>query len=281
MIVAGSESQALAARVAHESGDDLVEVEYERFPDGESLVRVPGIEDSRAVVVASTPTDETYIELLQTIDACSDAERVDVVMPYMGYARQDKKFEEGEPVTARALGRAVSDGVDSVTTVNVHEPSVLDWFDAETQNLDAVSVLGEKLEDTVESDSPIVLSPDAGAIELAESAQSVLGGEVDYLEKTRISGDEVEIQPKELSVEGREVVIVDDMVATGGTMSTAVELLEEQGAEKVYAACVHPVFARNAVLRLYSAGVEEVVTTDTLKSGLDTVSVASLIADSL
>ncbi|XGI84384.1 ribose-phosphate diphosphokinase [Halorutilales archaeon Cl-col2-1] len=281
MIVAGSESQALAARVAHESGDDLVEVEYERFPDGESLVRVPGIEDSRAVVVASTPTDETYIELLQTIDACSDAERVDVVMPYMGYARQDKKFEEGEPVTARALGRAVSDGVDSVTTVNVHEPSVLDWFDAETQNLDAVSVLGEKLEDIVESDSPIVLSPDAGAIELAESAQSVLGGEVDYLEKTRISGDQVEIQPKELSVEGREVVIVDDMVATGGTMSTAVELLEEQGAEKVYAACVHPVFAKNAVLRLYSAGVEEVVTTDTLKSGLDSVSVASLIADLL
>ena len=275
MIVAGSASQVLAARVARETGRELAEVEYEEFPDGERMVRVPGATDEAVTVVASTPTDSKYVELLQILDACSDASRIDLVLPYMGYARQDKKFEEGEPVSARALASAVP-RLDTVTTVNVHEDGVLDWFDAdETHDLDAVPLLA----DSLSVENPLVVAPDEGARALAESlADSLNGADADHLVKERLSGDEVRLHPKSLDAEGRDAVVVDDMVATGGTMSEAVEMLKEQGARSVHAACVHPVFARNAVLRLYSAGAEEVVATDTLSTALSKVSVAPIVA---
>jgi len=278
MIVAGSASQVLSARVADETGRELVEVEYEEFPDGERMVRVPGVADENVAVVASTPTDSKYVELLQILDACSDASRIDLVLPYMGYARQDKKFEEGEPVTARALASALP-RVETVTTVNVHEDGVLDWFDAdETYDLDVTPLLA----DSLSVEKPLVLSPDEGARHLAESlADAFEGADADHLVKERLSGDEVRINPKSLDAEGRDAVVVDDMVATGGTMSTAVGMLKEQGASSVHAACVHPVFARNAVLRLYSAGADTVVATDTLSTALSKVSVAPVVARSL
>jgi ribose-phosphate pyrophosphokinase len=276
MIVAGSASQVLAARVARETGSELAEVEYEEFPDGERMVRVPGATDENIVVVASTPTDSKYVELLQILDACSDASRIDLVLPYMGYARQDKKFEEGEPVSARALASAIPH-IDSATTINLHERSVLeDWFDAdETHDLDAVPLLA----DSLSVENPLVVAPDEGARDLAESlADAFDGADADHLVKERLSGDEVRLHPKSLNAEGRDAVVVDDMVATGGTMSEAVEMLKEKGARSMHAACVHPVFARNAVLRLYSAGAEEVVATDTLSTSLSKVSVAPVVA---
>ena len=279
MIVAGSASQVLAARVARETGRELAEVEYEEFPDGERLVRVPGAGREEVAVVASTPTDDAYVELLQLLDACSDASRVDLVIPYMGYARQDKQFEEGEAVSARALASALP-RVDSATTVNLHETSVLeDWFDADERNdIDATPLLA----DALSVEDPLVVSADGGARALAESLADALdGAEADYLVKERLSSDEVRVHPKSLEAEGRDAVVVDDMVSTGGTMSEAVEILNEQGARSVHAACVHPVFARNAVLRLYSAGAETVVATDTLSTALSKVSVAPLVARSL
>lgn len=279
MIVSGSASQVLSARVAGETGHRLAEVEYKNFPDGERLVRVPGAIDEEVTVVASTPTDAAYVELLQILDACSDASRVDLVVPYMGYARQDKQFEEGEAVSARALASAVP-RVETVTTVNLHESEVLDdWFDAdEKRDLDATPLLA----DALSVEDPLVVSADEGARNLAESLAEALGGaDVDHLVKERVSGEEVDIHPKSLDAEGRDAVVVDDMISTGGTMSEAVEMLDEQGAHSVHAACVHPVFARNAVLRLYSAGAETVVATDTLSTALSKVSVAPLVARSL
>jgi ribose-phosphate pyrophosphokinase len=280
MIVAGSESQVLAARVARETGRELAEVEYENFPDGERLVRVPGAADENVAVVASTPTDAAYVELLQILDACSDASRIDLVLPYMGYARQDKQFEEGESVSARALSSALPT-VETVTTVNLHECSVLeDWFDAEKKNdLDATPLLADAF--PLDEDA-LVVSPDEGARELADALGDALGGaDSDHLVKERTSGDEVRMHPKSLDAEGRDAVVVDDMVATGGTMSEAIEMLNEQGARSAHVACVHPVFARNAVLRLYSAGAETVVATDTLSTTLSEISVAPLVARNL
>ena len=279
MIVSGSASQALSARVARETGRELAEVEYENFPDGERLVRVPGADGKEVAVVASTPTDAEYVELLQILDACSDASRVDLVVPYMGYARQDKQFGEGEAVSARALASAVP-RVETVTTVNLHESAVLeDWFDAAGRHdVDATPLLA----DSLSVEDPFVVSPDGGAYPLAESLADAFGGaDADHLVKERVSGDEVNIHPKSLNTEGRDAVVVDDMVSTGGTMSEAVGMLKEQGASSVHAACVHPVFARNAVLRLYSAGAETVVATDTLSTALSDVTVAPVVARSL
>lgn len=277
MIVAGSRSQVLAGRVARSLGVPLAEVRYEEFPDGERLVRVPGLDGvERVVVVASTPTDSSYVELLQLVDACSDAGEVNLVLPYMGYSRQDKEFREGEAVSAHAIARGVRD-VDSVSTVNVHEPSVLDWFDCPARDLDASGALA----DAFDLDSPLVVSPDGGAVDLARNLADSLDGDSNHLRKTRVSGDEVEVEPKKLSAEGRDVVLVDDMISTGGTMQEAIRVLDDQGAERVYAACVHPVLAGSAVVDLYRAGVEEVVATDTLETAVSRVSVAGVIADSL
>jgi len=186
MIAAGSASQVLAARVARETGRELVRVEYERFPDGERLVRVPDTEGKEVAVVASTPTDAAYVELLQILDACSDASRIDLSVPYMGYSRQDKQFEGGEAVSARALASAIP-SLETVTTVNVHERAVLDWFDAETADIDATPVLA----DALDADEPLVVAPDEGARSLADSLAELLGGDPDHLVKKRVSGDEV------------------------------------------------------------------------------------------
>ncbi|MCX2818333.1 ribose-phosphate diphosphokinase [Haladaptatus sp. F3-133] len=277
MIVAGSESQVLAARVARETGRKLVRVEHESFPDGERLVRVPGVEDKEVAVVASTPTDEAYVELLQILDAVRGASRTDLVIPYMGYSRQDDEFEDGEAVSARALGSALPH-VDSVTTVNLHETDVLeDWFDApERRDLDAAPALADAF--TEELEEPLVVAPDGGARKLAQSLAERVGGDADHLVKKRLSGDEVRIETQEVDAQGRDAVLVDDIVATGGTMTEAVEVLRGNGARSVRVACVHPVFARNAVLRLYSAGVERVVATDTLGTALSEASVAPVLA---
>jgi ribose-phosphate pyrophosphokinase len=128
---------------------------------------------------------------------------------------------------------------------------------------------------------PVVISPDKGAMEMAKNAAVHLGAECDYLEKTRLSGTEVSIAPKEIDVVGRDVVIFDDMIATGGTMATAITLLRKQGAKRVFLAAVHPVLTGNAVLKLYRSGVEAVIAADTLDRSVSTVSVAPLIAEAI
>jgi len=127
----------------------------------------------------------------------------------------------------------------------------------------------------------VVISPDKGAVAMARTAASVLGADCDYLQKTRLSGTEVSMAPKEIDVRGRDVVIFDDMIATGGTMATAIEMLRAQGAARVYLAAVHPVLTGSAVLKLYRSGVEGILATDTLDKGVSTVSVAPIIAKAL
>lgn len=278
MIVAGSRSQVLASRLSREMDEPLADVEYTEFPDGERLVRVHDVEGA-VTVVASTPSDAAWIELLQLLDACRDADSVDLVMPYMGYSRQDREFEPGEAVSARALAGSLPP-VDSVITVDVHEPSVLDWFPAEeVDDVTAAGALGRELE---EVEHPLVLAPDESAVPHAESFAEAHGdADVDHLVKHRVDGGEVDVEPKELEVEGRDVVVVDDMIATGGTVSEAVEMLLNQGAGDVYAACVHPVMAEDAVVRLHRAGVHRVVATDTLETAVSDVSAVDALADAL
>ncbi|MDY6765090.1 MAG: ribose-phosphate diphosphokinase [Halobacteria archaeon] len=229
----------------------LANVEYKRFPDGELLVEVSEsvVDAERVVIVASTPNDSSYIELLELIDACSRAETIDLVMPYMGYARQDKLFEKGQPITARALARAVSRDVDSVTTVNVHETTVFEWFDAETHNIDATHLLGRHIHESVDLTDPLTLAPDSSAMGLADSVKGEIGGESNHLDKTRISGDEVEIYTKDVSADNRDVVIIDDMISTGSTMSEAVNLLRRQNAKSIHVARVSTERNNQALLR--------------------------------
>ena len=280
MIVPGSGTQTLAGELAAETDHDLALVTYETFPDGERYVRVQDSPD-HAVVVCSTVSDGDFVEVLQLQDAAREAGATEVttVIPYLGYARQDRAFEHGEAVSVRALARAISTGTDRVVTVSPHEEAVCEFFDVPTTALDGARRLATPLP---ELSDPLFLSPDAGAIDLAETVRDSYGdGDVDYFEKTRHSGTEVDIEPSDAAVGGRDVVLVDDIIATGSTMSESVAVLDERDASRIFVTCVHPLLAQNAYLKLSRAGVETIYGTDTIERPVSTVSVAPLIAETL
>ncbi|WP_049937642.1 ribose-phosphate diphosphokinase [Haloplanus natans] len=282
MIVPGSASQALGAALAAETGHELAAVDYEQFPDGERMASVDIGDTDRAVVVAATTTDASHVELLQLQDAAHEAGADDVVtvLPYMGYGRQERAFEAGQPVSARAVARAISTGTDRVVLVNPHEASVTDFFDVPCSVVDAAPQLAAPL--PTDLTDPLFLSPDAGAIDLAESARAAYGrGAIDYFEKVRHSGTEVEITPSDAVVEGRDVVVVDDIVATGSTMSESIRVLHDRDASGVFVACVHPLFARDARTKLERAGVTGIYATDTVERDVTATSVAPVVADVL
>ena len=281
MIIPGSATQSLAAALAAETDQRLASVEYERFPDGEGIVRIddPG---EHAVVVASTLSDAAHVELLQLQDAAREAgaDAVTTVIPYLGYARQDRAFTDGEPVSARAVARAISTGTDRVLTVNPHEPGVCEYFDVPTTAVDAAGLLADPL--PADLTDPLFIAPDVGATDLAESAMATYGrGRSDYFQKTRRSGTEVDIAPSDAAVDGRDVVLIDDIIATGSTMSESVSILHDGGADRVFVTCVHPLLASNALTKLTRAGVEAVYGSDTIERPVSDVTVAPAIADAL
>ena len=283
MIVPGSSSQQLAATLAAETGRALATPTYDRFPDGEGLAAVPDFDADEAVIVAATDSDEAWVELLQLQDAVREAgaERVTTAVPYMGYARQDESFGDGEPVSARAMARAVSTGTDRVVLVNPHEPGVADFYDVPVEAVDAAGALAGPL--PADLTEPLFLAPDEGAIGIAETVRDAYGaGETDYFEKHRDrETGAVAVSPSDAAVAGRDVVVVDDIVATGSTMSESVAVLNDRGAARVLAACVHPMLAANAVTKLRSSGVDRIVGTDTIERGCSVVSVAPVLADAL
>lgn len=282
MIIGGPSSQLLGGRVAKVLKEDLALCEYNSFPDGESYTQVCSDLDDRIVLIQSTPSDRDIIQLLQLLDVFR-GRRIDLVVPYFGYARQDKQFKPGEPLSARAMAVAMDAFLEEgsrIFTVNIHDRSVLNNFRHEATDLDAASVLADEI-GKMKLDHPVIISPDKGAVRMAKVAAARLGIDYDYLEKTRHSGTEVSMAPKEIDASGRDVVILDDMIATGGTMAQAISILKSNGAKRVYLGSVHPVLTGNAVLKLCRAGVESIITTDTLEKAVSTVSVARLIAEAV
>ncbi len=275
-IIGGCSSQLLASRIAGKIDGQLILAEFKTFPDGEQYTRLLDEVDDEVVIVQSTSTDSDFINLLQLIDACMDA-KITAVIPYMGYARQDKQFKDGEAVSARAIARSLD--VSRVITVNIHEDSILSYFNTRAESLDATDLLAEHLVGMDLSD-PVIISPDKGAIYLARRAAAVMDADYDYLEKKRLSGDTVVITPKKLDIKGMDVILIDDMISTGGTMAEAISTFKSE-ASSLHAACVHPVLTENAVLRLFHAGVKDIISTDTIEKGVSKVSVASLIASAL
>jgi ribose-phosphate pyrophosphokinase len=198
----------------------------------------------------------------------------------MGYARQDKRFHDGEPISARAIARTLGHGVESCITVNIHEKDVLKYFDVPTTNLTLARDIGEYIESAALND-PLVLAPDDGALAFARDVAAVGNWDFDHLEKTRLSGVEVKMAPKKLCAASRSVVIVDDIISTGGTIATATGMLYQEGAAHVYAACVHGVLIGGAYAHLTAHGIRDIVCSDTIERGCSRISAASRVADAL
>ncbi|PKL69742.1 MAG: ribose-phosphate diphosphokinase [Methanomicrobiales archaeon HGW-Methanomicrobiales-1] len=277
-VICTEKSQILATRLARAQKTTVVDVKYSRFPDGE-LYLVAGELDDETVMVSSVVDNDALVQLLLLIDACENSD-IRLVIPYMGYARQDRQDRKGEPLSARAVARAISRGVSECITVNIHEPDVLRFFNAPARNISLARDIGAYIK-TLNLTNPLILAPDDGALAFAEQVASAGEWEFDHLEKTRLSGEQVTMAPKALSAASRPVVIVDDIISTGGTIATAAGMLSAQGATDVYAACVHGVLTGGAYVRLIEAGVRDVICSDTIERGCSRVSAADQIANAL
>lgn len=280
IIVSGSASVSLSKNLANELGAKLANVESRRFPDDECYVRIhDGLDGEDVVLVQTSYPDEKLIELFLLQDAIKefDVGKLVTVIPYYAYARQDKKFNEGEPISAKTLAKHIQLSTDSMITVDIHEEGILDWFDIPTKNISGMPQLATYLKDLTPD---IIIAPDKGAQDLAKMVAEVIGCKWDYLEKTRIDGETVQMKVKNLSVSDKRVVIVDDIIATGGTIVKATEQLKSQGAKEVYAACTHGLFAKNAYSKLKNV-CDKVISTDTIENEASFVSVAKEVAKAL
>jgi ribose-phosphate pyrophosphokinase len=276
-LIAGSASKKLANILSQSLNIPLVNIESRRFPDGELYVRIlEKMQDEDVYIIQTTYPDENIIELFFILDAVkrAGAKSVAIIIPYFGYARQDKQFKEGEPISAAILASLISTLADKVITIDPHKEHILDFFTIPAESISAVSSIVLYLK---EKEIDMVLSPDHGALNRAKKAAELLKCDVDYLEKKRIDGNTISISPKNLDVKGRTVAIIDDIISTGGTMAEAIKQLRAQQADTIYVACTHGLFAGSAIEKLQKAGCEEIIATDTIQSPFSIVSVTSVL----
>jgi ribose-phosphate pyrophosphokinase len=275
-IVGGSACLSLAREIAMELGVAHVEVAFERhsggFPDGERYLRLRGtVTGEHVVVVQTTHPDSMIVEFFLLADAVRDAgaRRVTAVIPYYGYSRQDKRFLEGEVVSAKTLAKHIAVDCDELLTMTIHNPDILKTFPIPSREVSGMPALGRYLGSAAVD---FLLAPDDNAIRFVKEAGAIAGLPWDHLEKERIDSYTVRITPKELDVKGKSVAIVDDVISTGGTIATAARELRSQGARRVIAACVHGLFVDNAKANLKAC--DDVIATDTIQSPYTKVSVA-------
>ncbi len=286
-IILGPASQELGEEVSRLSGYEKVNVALRIFPDGESYVRLEGnVENQHVAIIQTTcaPQDTRLMQLAFIASAAkrNKANKVTAIVPYLAYARQDKIFLQGENISIETIGKMLAAcGIDQLFTINVHEANALKLFPFPAKTISAIPLLAEYfIKKGVKS--AFALSPDKGAMYIADQAKQTLGGESGHLEKTRdrYTGQTTQTAAH-LNVKGQSVIIFDDIISTGGTIVGAAKILKEQGAAHIYTACVHGLFIGDAEKRILDAGVEEIVSTDSVPSKNSKVSLAPLISEEL
>ena len=271
-IFSGSSNAALAGAVCKYLGIRLGGVKIDRFPDGEKVIKLEDdVRGRDCFVVQSTcePVDEHLVELLIYLDCLrrASAERITAVIPYFGYARQDRKDEGRVPITAKLVANLITTaGADRVLAIDLHAAQVQGFFDIPVDHLTGELVLSKYFRDKRIGNLTVV-SPDVGNMKIASKYASRLGGELAIVHKRRVSGSEAVAQEIIGEVEGRNILMCDDIIATAGTVCSAARLVKERGAEKIYVGATHGVLAEKAIEELTKAPIEEVAITDTIPFG--------------
>jgi len=271
-IFTGSSNVALAGAVCKYLGIPLGGAKIERFPDGEKFIKLEDdVRGRDCFVLQSTckPVDEHLVELLIYLDCLrrASAKRITAVIPYFGYARQDRKDEGRVPITAKLVANIiVTAGADRVLAMDLHANQLQGFFDIPLDHLTGEMVLSEYFRKK-KIDRLTVVSPDVGNIKIASRYVSHLGGELAIVHKRRVTGSEVEAQEMIGEVEGRNILMCDDIIATAGTICDAARLVRQRGAEKIYVGATHGVLTELALERLGDAPIDEVVVTDTIPLG--------------
>ena len=270
VLFTGNANPVLAQEIASHLGIELGRAMVSRFSDGEVTVEIRQNVRARDVFVLQptcTPTNEHLMELLIMVDALkrASARRITAVIPYFGYARQDRRPRSTRvPISAKVVANLLETvGVERVLTMDLHADQIQGFFDIPVDNIYASPVL---LSDLKSKDYPnlVVISPDVGGVVRARALAKQLDCDLAIIDKRRPTANVSEVMHVIGDIEGRNCVIMDDMIDTAGTLVKAAEVLKERGARSVYAYCTHPVFSGPAVERLMASQIDEVVVTNTI-----------------
>jgi ribose-phosphate pyrophosphokinase len=268
-IFAGNSNLALAAEMADSLNVSLGRAEVGKFPEGECKIKIhDNIRGADVFIVQSTcpPVNDNLVELLVMIDACrrASARRITAVIPYFGYARQDRKDQPRVPITAKLVANLITEaGADRVLTMDLHAQQIQGFFDIPLDHLVALPVLIEHFKKLALKNLSICTA-DVGGIKGAWKFAERMNVPLAIVDKKRSGDDKVEALALIGDVKGKNIIIPDDMIATGGTLVNAAKFLRDNGAQDLYAACTHGVLSGSAVEKLKGAGFKEVIMTNTI-----------------
>ncbi|MGV3773786.1 MAG: ribose-phosphate diphosphokinase [Verrucomicrobiales bacterium] len=278
----GSAHPQLAADIASYLGHQLADATVTSFPDGETFVKInDNIRGRDVFIVQPTcpPTNQHIMELLIMVDAArrASADRITAVIPFFGYARQDRKDQPRVPITAKLVANIlVAAGVERVLTMDLHAQQLQGFFDIPVDHLYAAPVMYEYIK-AKKLKNLVVVSPDVGGLKMAHAYSQVLEAGLAIVAKRRKNATEIESMTVIGEIRGKTVLMVDDLTETAGTLTTAAKLLHEKGAKKVLACVSHSILNEMGIERLRKSNIDELITTDTvLRSAIDGVSITTL-----
>jgi ribose-phosphate pyrophosphokinase len=287
LVLAGPASEKLGESIAALLNLELLKHDFKVFPDGESKFTVPETVAEKSIfIIQSTyaPVDQHLFQLLLASHYLSqEGAKVTAVVPYLAYARQDKEFLPGEVVSLGVVSHLLrSVGVRRVVTVDIHSVEGLSLFSSPIYSVSAIPDLVKYTKENLKLKNPVVIAPDFGASKRTEAFATLYGAKYVQLKKTRDRNTgAVNVEDNALPVRGSDVLIVDDIISTGGTVKAATENVIKRGANKVIAVCVHPVLVGDAQSKLEKAGVTRIVGTNTIPGKSSIVDVSATIASHL
>lgn len=291
-VFSGTSNEPLAQKICDYIGIPLGNCSVEAFPDGETFVKInENVRGEDIFIVQSTcpPTNHHLMELFIMMDAFrrASASRISAVMPFYGYARQDRKDQPRVPITAKLVANLlVASGATRVLTLDLHAQQIQGFFDIPVDHLYASPVTFEYLKKKAIQDL-VVVSPDVGGLKMANAYANMLGADLAIVAKRRKSATEVEADAIIGEIEGKNALIVDDLTETAGTVVQAAEILQKGGAKKIYACISHALLNDLGVERLQKSCLDELITTDTVPrpaiEGVEitTLSVAGLLGEAI
>lgn len=295
ILLSGSSHPKLAKEIADGVGKMLSQIYLDRFPDGEiSVELLESVRGHDVFIIQSIALDPNnfLMELLIIVDACkrASAKSITAVIPYFGYCRQDRKVLPREPISARLVANMLSAaGVDHVLTMDLHAGQLEGFFDIPVDHLHSTAMLGKAFLDLSKSKSFVVAAPDIGSVKLAHSYASFLNSDFVIVDKHRRSPTEVDVTMFIGNVEGKDILLADDMCSTAGTLVSAAKACREKGAKRIFAAVTHGILVGDAIERIEQSPIEALLMsntipdTDRLKGSkkIKTVSVAPLFSHAI
>ncbi len=280
IIVPTSPSTGLAAKIGKRLGAEVSQVTVKRFPDGEMYVRIEaGLEGKDVCVVGNTRSDENILEMMLLLDAAREASprRLIAVVPYFGYSRQHRVYRPGEAISSKVLTRAIADNVDKIYAVDLHDEETLEFSPKPFENIRIIKSVAAHFSG---HGIDYVVSPDDGGADRANAVAEILGVQSFHLDKVRLDDRTVRMEVPDIEIKGKKVLLVDDIISTGGTIMRSGTIMRERGAAKVYMSAVHGIFTNNSDQKIGDIA-DEVAVTDTIESECSTITVADEVSERL